>query len=108
MSLLNAIQSGEGKNIEFKEELPGSQAIAKTVIAFSNTAGGKLIIGVTDQGNVTGLKSDVDIFELQDQVASAIYDNCYPNILPDIYTTTIDNKVLLVIEVYRGNQSSPK
>ena len=103
MSLLNAIQSGEGKNVEFKEELPGSQAIAKTVIAFSNTAGGKLIIGVNDQGNVTGLKSDVDIFELQDQVASVIYDNCYPNILPDIYTTTIDNKVLLVIEVYRGN-----
>jgi ATP-dependent DNA helicase RecG len=103
MSLLNAIQSGEGKNIEFKEDLPGSQAIAKTVIAFSNTAGGKLIIGVNDQGNVTGLKSDVDIFELQDQVASVIYDNCYPNILPDIYTTTIDNKVLLVIEVYRGN-----
>jgi len=103
MSLLNAIQSGEGKNVEFKEDLPGSQAIAKTVIAFSNTAGGKLIIGVNDQGNVTGLKSDVDIFELQDQVASVIYDNCYPNILPDIYTTTLDNKVLLVIEVYRGN-----
>ena len=35
MSLLNAIQSGEGKNVEFKEELPVSQAIAKTVIAFS-------------------------------------------------------------------------
>jgi hypothetical protein len=53
MSLLNAIQSGEGKNVEFKEELPVSQAIAKTVIAFSNTAGGKLIIGVNDQGNLS-------------------------------------------------------
>lgn len=103
MSLFNAIQGGEGKSVEFKEELPSSQAIGKTVIAFSNTAGGKLIIGVNDQGKVTGLKPDVDIFELQDKVASIIYDNCYPNILPDIYTTTIDDKVLLVIEVYRGN-----
>src|SRR6056297_592255 len=103
MSLLNAIQDGEGKNVEFKEELPSSQAIAKTVIAFSNTAGGKLIIGVNDQGEVTGLKSDVDILELEDKVASVIYDNCYPNVLPDIYTTTIDDQVLLVIEVYRGN-----
>ncbi len=103
MSLLNAIQGGEGKSVEFKEELPSSQAIAKTVIAFSNTAGGKLIIGVNDQGEVTGLKPDVDILELQDKVASVIYDNCYPNVLPDIYTTIIDNKVLLVIEVYRGN-----
>lgn len=103
MSLFNAIQVGEGKNVEFKEELPSSQAIAKTVIAFSNTGGGKLIIGVNDQGKVTGLKPEVDILELQDKVASIIYDNCYPNVLPDIYTTTIDNQVLLVIEVYRGN-----
>ncbi len=103
MSLFNAIQSGEGKTVEFKEELPSSQAIAKTVIAFSNTAGGKLIIGVNAQGAVTGLEPDVDILELQDKVASVIYDNCYPNVLPDIYTTTIDTKMLLVIEVYRGN-----
>jgi len=103
MSLFNAIQGGEGKNVEFKEELPSSQAIAKTVIAFSNTGGGKIIIGVDDQGKVIGLKPDIDIFELQDKVASIIYDNCYPNVLPDIYTTTIDDQVLLVIEVYRGN-----
>ncbi|NMB96962.1 MAG: ATP-dependent DNA helicase [Clostridiaceae bacterium] len=103
MSLFNAIQGGEGKNVEFKEELPSSQAIAKTVIAFSNTAGGKLIIGVSNQGEVTGLQPNVDILELRDKVASVIYDNCYPNVLPDIYTTTIDDKVLLVIEVYRGN-----
>jgi ATP-dependent DNA helicase RecG len=103
MSLFNAVQGGEGKNVEFKEELPSSQAIAKTVIAFSNTAGGKLIIGVNDQGEVTGLKPNVDILELQDKIASVIYDNCYPNVLPDIYTTIIDDKVLLVIEVYRGN-----
>lgn len=103
MSLLNAIQNGEGKNVEFKEKLPSNQVIAKTVIAFSNTAGGKLIIGVNDQGEVTGIKPDIDILEMQDKVASIIYDNCYPNVLPDIYTTTIDNKVILIIEIYRGN-----
>ena len=32
-----------------------------------------------------------------------IYETCYPNILPDIYTTTIDDSLLLVIEVHRGN-----
>ena len=103
MSLFNVIQGGEGKNLEFKEALPSSQLIGKTVIAFSNTAGGKLVIGVTDQGEVAGLDPDIDILELQDKVASVIYDNCYPNVLPNIYTTTIDSKVLLVIEVYRGN-----
>ncbi len=103
MSLLNAIQNGEGKNIEFKVELPNSNTLVKTVIAFSNTGGGKLIIGVNDQGKIVGLKPDMDIFEIQDKVASIIYETCYPNVLPDIYTTTIDDLVLLVIEVYRGN-----
>lgn len=103
MSLLRTIQNGEGKKVEFKEKLPNSGAIARTVVAFSNTGGGKLIIGVNDQGEVIGLKPEIDVLELQDKVASIIYDNCYPNILPDIYTTTIDGQVLLVIEVYRGN-----
>ncbi len=103
MSLLKAIQSGEGKNLEFKVELPSSNTLAKTVIAFSNTGGGKLIIGVNDQGEIVGLKPDVDIFELQDKVASMIYETCYPNVLPEIYTTTINDKLVMAIEVYRGN-----
>jgi ATP-dependent DNA helicase RecG len=36
-------------------------------------------------------------------VASIIYETCYPTVLPDIYTTTIDDHLLLIIEVYRGN-----
>ncbi len=103
MSLIQAIQGGESKYLEFKVELPNSSTLAKTVIAFSNTGGGKLIIGVDDQCKIVGLKPDVDIFELQDKVASMIYETCYPNILPDIYTTTIDDSLLLVIEVHRGN-----
>ena len=103
MNLSNTIVSGEGKTVEFKEALPSNQSIAKTVISFSNTAGGKLIIGVDDQGNVTGINPEVDILDLQDRIASIIYDHCYPNVLPDIYTSTMDGKVLLVVEVYRGN-----
>jgi ATP-dependent DNA helicase RecG len=103
LSLIQAIQGGESKYLEFKVELPNSSTLAKTVIAFSNTGGGKLIIGVDDQCKIVGLKPDLDIFELQDKVASMIYETCYPNILPDIYTTTIDDYLLLVIEVHRGN-----
>ena len=41
---------GESKNIEFKEILPSnSEKYTKTIVAFANTQGGKLIIGITDQ-----------------------------------------------------------
>lgn len=103
MSLINAIQNGESKNLEFKVELPSSQALAKTIIAFSNTGGGKLIIGINDKGKVIGLNPKANIFELQDKVASIIYETCYPNILPELYTTTINDILVLVIEVNRGN-----
>jgi ATP-dependent DNA helicase RecG len=61
MSLQKLIKDGEGKTIEFKAELPNSNTLAKTIIAFSNTGGGKLIVGVNDQGEIIGLEPDVNI-----------------------------------------------
>ena len=101
--LQDKILAGERKVLEFKEILPQGDKIAKTVIAFSNTSGGQLIIGVGDDRTIKGIDPDVDIFELQDRVASIIYDLCYPNILPEFYTTNVDGKLLFIIEVYRGN-----
>ena len=40
MDILTQLSKGEGKTVEFKEELPLSDQIAKTVVAFANTAGG--------------------------------------------------------------------
>ncbi|MGM0509352.1 MAG: RNA-binding domain-containing protein [Fusobacteriota bacterium] len=102
MKLIEEIKLGESKNMEFKKELPNGNQLAKTVIAFSNTGGGKLIIGVDDSRNIIGI-DDKDIFELQDKISSIIYDTCYPNIIPELYISNIKEKQLLVIEVYRGN-----
>jgi len=101
-SITKLINQGESKTLEFKESLPKNDSIAKTAIAFSNTSGGKLIIGVNDAREIVGI-DDKNIYELQDKIASIIFDNCTPNILPEIYTLNIDGKLLLVIEVFRGN-----
>ncbi len=102
MNLAKQIQKGESKTLELKEKLPKNTNIAKTVIAFSNTAGGKLIIGVNDKREVVGLE-DIALFEIQDKIASIISDQCSPNIIPEIYSVNIENKLVLVIEVVRGN-----
>lgn len=49
MKLIEQIKKGESKTLELKAALPKNENIAKTVIAFSNTSGGKLIIGVNDK-----------------------------------------------------------
>ena len=102
MRLIEQISLGESKTLEFKQELPENKKIAKTVISFSNIAGGKLIIGVDDDRNIVGIEEE-NIFELQDKIASIIYDNCTPNIIPEIYTVNCEGKLLLVVEVFRGN-----
>ena len=47
-NLLQQIQNGESKSLEFKETLPKNDSIAKTIIAFSSTNGKKLIVRVND------------------------------------------------------------
>ncbi|PKD21806.1 ATP-dependent DNA helicase [Salegentibacter salinarum] len=102
MNLAKQIQKGESKTLELKEKLPKNTNIAKTVLAFSNTAGGKLIIGVNDKREIVGIE-DIALFEIQDKIASIISDQCSPNIIPEIYSVNIENKLVLVIEVVRGN-----
>ena len=100
--LLNQIKKGKNKKLELKETLPSNEKIAKTVIAFANTAGGKLVIGVDDKLNIVGVDED-KIFEYEEKISSVVSDLCYPNILPEIYAQNIEGKVVLVVEVFRGS-----
>lgn len=102
LKLMTLIAGGEGKKVEFKEILPASDKIMKTAVAFSNGAGGKLIIGIKDDGQIIGI-SDEDVFELPDKISNIVYDGCYPTIIPEIYTEAIEDKVVLVVEFYPGN-----
>ena len=45
MNLTEYIQQGEGKTLELKSRLPQHDQIARTMVAFANTSGGKLILG---------------------------------------------------------------
>ena len=47
-NITHLISKGEGKTIEFKKTLPQKGSLSRTAIAFSNTAGGKILIGVED------------------------------------------------------------
>lgn len=50
---------GESKTVEFKAKLPDkSETYMKTIIAFANTSGGKLIIGIDDNKSIIGIDKD--------------------------------------------------
>ena len=93
-------EHGELKNIEFKETLPAnSEKYVKTIIAFANTQGGKLIVGVEDETwNVVGVDDSV-LFQIMDRIANAVSDSCEPQIVPEIEPYTIDGKTVVIVTV---------
>ncbi|MCI8311807.1 MAG: ATP-binding protein, partial [Lachnospiraceae bacterium] len=101
--LADEIKAGESTNIEFKVEVPKkSERYIKSVIAFANTAGGKIIIGVDDETHeIVGVNKD-EVFKIMDSITNTISDMCYPQIFPNIGVDTIDGKCVIVIEIYPG------
>ena len=96
---------GENKNIEYKRELPADgHKYMKTVVAFANTAGGKIIFGVEDKSlKVCGIDESV-VFDTMDAITNAIADSCEPAIIPDISLKTIDGKTIIVVDIAPARQ----
>src|SRR5690606_24806747 len=62
--LLAWIEEGEHQQQDFKETISSSQKIAKTISAFANTKGGRIIVGIRDNRSVRGVKADEEIHML--------------------------------------------
>ena len=95
--------SGESKNLEYKVSVPrNSEKYMKTVVAYANGQGGRIIFGIDDQTReVTGMDSDT-IFQTIDAITNAISDSCEPKIFPDVTLQTIEDKTVIVVEITPG------
>lgn len=95
--------SGESVNVEYKVAVPKDSAkYMKTVVAYANGRGGKIIFGVDDKTlEVVGMDTD-SIFQTIDAITNAISDSCEPTILPDITLQTVEDNTVIVVEIFPG------
>lgn len=94
---------GEDKNIEFKIEIPNKhEKFLKDIIAFSNSTGGKVILGIEDETCIVYGIGEQSPFKLSDAISTMISDACTPQIEPDITIKTIEDKTVLEIDVAPG------
>ena len=94
---------GEGRNIEYKREIPQNhEKFLKDIIAFSNTSGGKVIVGIEDETHIVYGIGDQNPFRLSDRISNMISDACTPQIDPNIAMRTLEGKTVLEIEVPSG------
>ena len=98
--LIEEILNGENEKIEFKENAKTNTYI-RTVVAFANGNGGKIVFGVKDNGEIVGVENE---FEVMDGIINAISDSCYPMIVPDISLHTLENKTAVLVEIEGGKK----
>ena len=95
--------SGESKNVEYKVTVPEkSEKYMKTVVAFANGRGGRIVFGIDDKSlDVVGMDVD-NIYKTMDAITNAISDSCEPAIRPDVAMQTVRDKTVIVLEILPG------
>jgi hypothetical protein len=88
------ISEGEHRELDFKFEISDARKIARTLSAFSNTSGGRLLIGVKDNGRISGVRSDEEYY----MVESAAMLYCKPEVRFESRSHLIEGKS--VLEIY--------
>lgn len=90
------IFEGEGMRLDFKKTITSCSKIARTLVAFANNKGGRLLVGVADNGAVKGVSSEDEEKYMLTRAATFF---CRP--LIDLYfeEVYIENKIVLVVEV---------
>ncbi|MCD7936783.1 MAG: ATP-binding protein [Tannerellaceae bacterium] len=89
------IREGEHQQLDFKFEVSDSRKIARTLSAFANTDGGRLLIGVKDNGNISGVRSDEEYYMIE--AASTMYT--HPAVPFTAHTWDVNGKTVLEIYV---------
>lgn len=103
MNLKDEILAGESHSLEFKL-VPNEDRIKylKTVVAFANGRGGRILFGVANDRTVHGIPND-RVFAEMDGVVNSIVDGCSPRISVDAGIENIDGKSVIVVDVMGGS-----
>ncbi len=97
--LLEIIANGENSGVEFKRDDIRPEQLAKEVVALANFQGGKLLLGVEDDGTITGIQRE----NIEEWVMNIMQDKIHPMILPFYEGVKIgDDKSVAVISFPQG------
>jgi predicted HTH transcriptional regulator len=99
--LIEILSRGEDGRHQFKENFTNADALAAEIIAFSNTAGGKIFIGVQNDGSVLGL-SGVDIGRLNQLISNTASQNVRPAVNPLTENVPHPNGTVIVVIIAEG------
>jgi len=99
--ILVLLEQGEGQSVEFEKTIPAEDDIARDMVAFANTDGGKLVFGLDDKNkHLTGVEI---IGNFDDWIRDIPKNHCKPAINPNIEVIEKADKKIVVITVSEGD-----
>lgn len=96
--LYKFIEEGEHQQQDFKFEISDARKIAKTLSAFSNTDGGRLLVGVKDNGKIAGVRSEEEIYMIE--AAAKLYSQ--PQVECEMKIHRVEGRTVLEVIVPPG------
>ncbi|TFF39622.1 AlbA family DNA-binding domain-containing protein [Mucilaginibacter psychrotolerans] len=96
MNLKRQIFEGEGVSLDFKKTITSCEKIAKTMVSFANNVGGRLLIGVLDDGTIKGVKAED---EERYMITKAAHFYSRPALEPIFEEIYWDDKLVLVVDI---------
>ena len=98
MNLLELLKHPEGKTLEFKRDLSSPTGVLRSAVAFANTAGGTVLIGVEDKSrHVRGVKEPLAV---EERLANLISDNIVPKLVPELDLLPWRRTHVLALQVF--------
>jgi ATP-dependent DNA helicase RecG len=96
--LKNLISTGESSHLEFKSEQVNPEDLAKEIVSFLNFQGGKILLGVEDDGTISG----VSRADVEEWVINICRNNVVPQIIPGYQKLVIAGKDVVVLDIPAG------
>lgn len=96
MNIKKLIFDGEGATLDFKKTITNCEKIAKTLVAFANNKGGRLLVGVSDDGSINGVKSEEEEKYMLTRAAHFFCKPALEVIYEEVY---VDQKMVLIAEI---------
>ncbi len=98
MDLVSLLSRPEGKTLEFKRDLSAPEGALKTIVAFANTSGGTLLVGVED--GTRGVRGVPDVLQEEERLANLIADSISPRLVPSIEIIAWRKTHVLGVEIF--------
>lgn len=104
--IVTLLEQGEGQSVEFEKQIPSQEDISRDMVAFANSDGGKIVLGLDDKNkHLVGVEAGDDFRNWIKELGES---RCTPKIVPQVEIIDRGGKKIVVVSVSEGDEKPYK